>query len=78
MSTGRKNGSIHGLTLLEGALGFGLPVIFPLLFFSLVLCFTLFTRSGVFVIFFIFFVLLVLFQVLANSPAAGGTTDCFF
>ena len=38
-------------------MGFGLPVIFPSLFFSSVLRLTLFARSGVFVIllFFLFF-----------------------
>ena len=53
---------------------FGLSGIFPFVFFSLLLRLTLFTSSGVFVIFSLLFFSfqLVLFQVLATSPAGGG------
>ena len=49
---------------------------FPFVIFSLVLCLTLFTSSGVFVIFLFFPARS--FQVFATSPAGGGTTVCFF
>ena len=59
---------------LEGALGFGLPVIFPLLFFPwlfVLLC----LQAAVFFVLSLF--PLVLFQVLATWPAGGGDDRLF-